>query len=346
MSVYQDSIQICDGDSILLAGNFQFTSGLYLDTLTSINGCDSIIESYLLVNPTYYASDTIELCSGDSLFVGGTYQTTAGIYLDTLSSSIGCDSIIESIVSIINYVSQYDTLSICAGDSILLGGSYVFTTGNYVDTISVTGSCDSILNTNLTVYPVSIDTITLTVCEEFITSSNDTIINSGIYHDTLSSVNGCDSIIVYDLTINQQSVVAISDTACAPYTSPAGNIYTVSGFYTDTLVNSVGCDSLIIIDLTIYCNDIDGDGIPDIDDIDNDNDGISDIDEGTGDTDGDGIPDYLDVDSDNDGIYDVDESGNGYLDTNNDGVIDANDTGFTDTNNNGCLLYTSPSPRD
>ena len=30
------------------------------------------------------------------------------------------------------------------------------TTGNYVDTISVTGSCDSMLNTSLTVYPVSI----------------------------------------------------------------------------------------------------------------------------------------------------------------------------------------------
>ena len=82
LSVYQDSIQICDGDSILLAGNYQSTSGLYLDTLTSINGCDSIIESYLLVNPTYYASDTIELCSGDSLFVGGTSKS------NTLKSKI------------------------------------------------------------------------------------------------------------------------------------------------------------------------------------------------------------------------------------------------------------------
>ena len=147
--------------------------------------------------------------------------------------------------------------------------------------------------------------------------------------------DGCDSIITYDLTINQSSFSTLNDTTCGPFTSPAGNIYTVSGFYTDTLTNSVGCDSLIVIQLTIYCNDIDGDeNIPDIDDIDNDNDGIR-FDEGTGDTDGDGIPDYLDIDSDNDGIYDVDESGNGDLDTNNDGVIDANDNGFADTNNNG-----------
>ena len=119
------------------------------------------------------------------------------------------------------------------------------------------------------------------------------------------------------------------------YISPLGNIYTSTGIYTDTLQSSTGCDSLIVIDLTIYCDDIDGDGIPDIDDDDNDNDGISDDDEGTGDSDGDGIPDYLDLDSDNDGIYDVVESGNGYQDTNNDGVIDINDIGFTDTDNNG-----------
>ena len=179
--------------------------------MTSINGCDSIIESYLLINPTYYVSDSIELCNGDSLFAGGAYQTTAGLYLDTLTSSNGCDSIIESIVSVINFVSLYDTLSICAGDSIFLGGAYVYITGDYVDTISVLGSCDSIVNTNLTVYPVSIDTVTITACEEFITSTNDTLISSGIYHDTLSSVHGCDSVIIYDLTINQQSVVSISE---------------------------------------------------------------------------------------------------------------------------------------
>jgi heat shock protein beta len=96
-----------------------------------------------------------------------------------------------------------------------------------------------------------------------------------------------------------------------------------------------GCDSLIIIDLTIYCDDTDGDGIPDVDDDDNDNDGISDDDEGTGDSDGDGIPDYLDIDSDNDGIYDVVESGNGNLDTNDDGVLNQDDLGYVDVDKNG-----------
>ena len=53
------------------------------------------------------------------------------------------------------------------------------------------------------------------------------------------------------------------------------------------------------------------------------------------DTDGDGVPDYQDLDSDNDGINDVDEGGNGNQDINRDGVIDANDTGYSDTNMDG-----------
>jgi len=65
--------------------------------------------------------------------------------------------------------------------------------------------------------------------------------------------------------------------------------------------------------------DGDGDGIPNITDIDDDNDGIRDIDEGFDcsgvceavDTDDDGIPDHCDPDSDNDGCPDALEAGHG-----------------------------------
>lgn len=57
--------------------------------------------------------------------------------------------------------------------------------------------------------------------------------------------------------------------------------------------------------------DSDGDGIPDWQDFDSDDDGISDKVEGAGDTDGDGDPDYLDTDSDGDGRADGDEDRNG-----------------------------------
>ena len=55
--------------------------------------------------------------------------------------------------------------------------------------------------------------------------------------------------------------------------------------------------------------DNDKDGIPDDDDVDDDNDGILDIREDTTDLDGDGIPNHFDLDSDGDGCFDVIEAG-------------------------------------
>ncbi|HTF06173.1 MAG TPA: gliding motility-associated C-terminal domain-containing protein [Bacteroidia bacterium] len=75
--------------------------------------------------------------------------------------------------------------------------------------------------------------------------------------------------------------------------------------------------------------DHDGDGIPDITDLDDDNDGIVDTIETNLDTDGDGIPNSLDLDSDNDGVPDIIEVGG--PDANGDGIVD----NFVDTNNDG-----------
>ncbi len=59
--------------------------------------------------------------------------------------------------------------------------------------------------------------------------------------------------------------------------------------------------------------DSDGDGVSDLVDVDDDNDGILDIIEGTTDTDLDTIPNYLDLDSDGDGCPDAVEGGDAII---------------------------------
>lgn len=85
--------------------------------------------------------------------------------------------------------------------------------------------------------------------------------------------------------------------------------------------------------------DNDADGIIDLVDLDDDNDGIPDTIEGTVDTDGDGRLDQYDLDSDNDGVPDVIEAGGS--DPDNDGKIG---TGvITDSNNNGLADSVDPA---
>jgi len=96
----------------------------------------------------------------------------------------------------------------------------------------------------------------------------------------------------------------------------------------------------------IICqSDWDMDGIEDLTDEDDDNDGISDLVEGASDTDGDGIINSLDLDSDNDGIPDAIEANNGVLPNNmlDEGYyspaylvsVDVNSNGWYETSEGG-----------
>ncbi|MFV0392169.1 MAG: hypothetical protein ACK5KP_09860, partial [Paludibacteraceae bacterium] len=107
---------------------------------------------------------------------------------------------------------------------------------------------------------------------------------------------------------------------------PAANIPDAGTQYTVFVSNgNAGCSGELLdsIDFTCICtdgastdgtptaSDLDGDGVNDVCDLDDDNDGILDTEEGycdncpVVDTDSDGIPDYLDLDSDNDGCLDA-----------------------------------------
>jgi gliding motility-associated-like protein len=333
---FDDTTSLIGCDSVSWNGVFYYQSGIYNDTLQRVTGCDSILTLDLIINQSTMTNNFVQICSGDSILVGGSYQLSGGVYFDTLQTAAGCDSITSTTLTVTTFYTVPLNSQICNNDSILFGGNYLDTSGIYYDTVQNSNGCDTLFVLDLVVDSAIPNTlININACDEFLTPNGILITSSGVFNDTLVAVSGCDSIINYNVTITYSSFVTVTDTACGSYLSPQGNIYTATGIYTDTLVNSIGCDSIITIDLLIFCNDTDGDGIPDDIDQDDDNDGISDVDEGTGDTDGDGIPDYLDVDSDNDGIFDVVESGNGLLDTNNDGVIDSNDTGFSDNNNNG-----------
>ncbi|MBL1231673.1 MAG: hypothetical protein CMD31_11090 [Flavobacteriales bacterium] len=116
------AVQICQGDSALIGGAYQFTSGVYNDTLATQNGCDSIISTTLTVNPIVVTQTTAGICQGDSILLGGSFQTTAGVYYDSLTTSLGCDSIIETTLSITpqNTIVIDPVLPLCFGDNIIL----------------------------------------------------------------------------------------------------------------------------------------------------------------------------------------------------------------------------------
>ena len=108
-----DSLSICSGDSALIAGNYESTSGTYRDTLTAQAGCDSVAVLGLTIIPTLANTvDSIGICTGDSAMLAGVYETTSGVYYDTLRTSAGCDSIVETHLTVDNVIYVHDVIDL------------------------------------------------------------------------------------------------------------------------------------------------------------------------------------------------------------------------------------------
>ncbi len=252
-STVQKTDSICQGDSVMIAGMYRSMAGVYCDTLTASNGCDSICCTTLSILPSYSTTSTDDICDGDSIFLGGAWQTTAGNYCDTLTASNGCDSIHCVLLSVLNGSVVYTNDSICDGDSIYLAGAWRFTSGIYCDSITSPNGCMGVFCTDLTVLPTDSVYKTDSICaNDSIWLSGMWVNQPGMYYDTLTNMYGCDSICCTNLTILPVDMVNKADSICYGDSLWIGGSWrTMSGIYYDTLTNMYGCDSICITNLSV-----------------------------------------------------------------------------------------------
>lgn len=88
------SATICNSDSLFLAGDWQSTSGVFYDTVTT-SCCDSIFETTLTVLPAALGTLNETICFGDSIVINGTSYSssvTGAIEIFVNSGPNGCDS--------------------------------------------------------------------------------------------------------------------------------------------------------------------------------------------------------------------------------------------------------------
>src|SRR5690606_37886798 len=64
------SLILCFGESFTVNGNTYVESGVYVDTLQSVSGCDSIVTLNLTVLPELAFNNEIVICEGETITVG------------------------------------------------------------------------------------------------------------------------------------------------------------------------------------------------------------------------------------------------------------------------------------
>jgi len=102
--------------------------------------------------PTVFHTQNNTICNGENLTVGVNTYNTTGVYIDTLTTNDGCDSIVTTNLTVTSGFEISQNVTICYGESYSIGNSTYSTPGNFIDTLQmVTGSCDSIVYTNLNI---------------------------------------------------------------------------------------------------------------------------------------------------------------------------------------------------
>ncbi|HXH19259.1 MAG TPA: gliding motility-associated C-terminal domain-containing protein, partial [Chitinophagales bacterium] len=198
------SASICAGDSFFAGGDWQSVPGVYTDTFVSASGCDSIVQTTLIILQGSVTNISPTICEGETYFAGGALQTTAGVYFDTIPLPGGCDSIVITTLTVNDTAVTNLSFDICNGDSIFAEGSWRKNPGTYFDNLTTTSGCDSTVITSLTVRPQAIYNYVKRICE------GDSALIEGTWYvspvtifDTLegAAANGCDSIVVHELIV-------------------------------------------------------------------------------------------------------------------------------------------------
>ncbi len=154
--LYNSTTIICEGDSAMVFGQYETMDSLYTQNFTTFKGCDSIYTHDLIVMPNYHDTLVANICQGDSILIGGTYESVAGSFYYAYSSMYGCDSTVQT--TLVVHPEYYDVknISICSNDSIFLAGAWQNTPGVYTDSLTSAYGCDSVTVTTLSINPIPI----------------------------------------------------------------------------------------------------------------------------------------------------------------------------------------------
>ncbi len=194
---------ICQGDSVFAGGIWQTSTGTYLDNLTTAAGCDSTITTNLTVHINQALNVNQTICQGQTYFAGGAWQSTSGLYYDSLQTSNGCDSVVTTSLVVNLVSSSNNNINICNGTSYNFFGNSLTTAGTYTDTVKNGNSygCDSVVTINLVVDPSYSNTVTNILCEgDSFYVGTGYVTTGGTFIANMTTGAGCDSNTTYVLT--------------------------------------------------------------------------------------------------------------------------------------------------
>ncbi len=202
---------ICSGESFPLGDTTYTSSGIFVDTLPDAQGvADSLVLLDLTVFPVADTLLDVAICAGETFVVGSSAYSTAGNYVDSLTSAEGCDSIVQLALEVIPVDTTNLSLGFCPGDTVEVGGERFDSAGLYTVRLPAASGCDSLLVADIFEYPTYEQEVDSITCSG----------TSGTFTLDLLTENGCDSTLIVHLmayeTFDTIPLMTSGDTLFAP----------------------------------------------------------------------------------------------------------------------------------
>jgi gliding motility-associated-like protein len=192
----------------------------------------------LTVNPSYQFVENQTICQGSSYVWHGNTYTLAGTYYDSLTTSLGCDSVYVLNLQINPTYTTNINQTICEGQVYNWYGQDYNATGTYYHSLTAINGCDSTLVLNLTVQPLPVVTISSSqnsICsggsailtafgaDSYLWSTNETTQsitvnpNTTTIYSVTGTTNGCSDTAMITITVHplpQITITASSNNIC------------------------------------------------------------------------------------------------------------------------------------
>lgn len=252
---------ICQGGETTFCEVTYSVAGRYSHTLSTTEGCDSIVTLQLVVNPISVSESYDTTCDNIPYSFGGQTLTVGGDHLHVFHNIYRCDSTVTLHLHIDSVThSVYDTTII---ENALAwysfnGQSFSGEVSHETITIVNRAGCDSIIDFTLHIIPNVGTHVDSAVCATLLPLlwNGKTFNGAGTQSALLQSAYGSDSTVTMTLYVNPIYDDTTHATICDDETYTFnGNSYSSSSVHTDMLQSVAGCDSATTLVLTVNPTD-------------------------------------------------------------------------------------------
>jgi len=140
----------CANEPININGELVSTDQVFIQIVSNIHGCDSVITTYLKFLPLPTRSESIEFCAGASVVIGGVGYNQSGTVVDTIpATGPGCDTVVTYTLNMLTLPTRSESIEFCPGETINIGGNAYTLPGTVTDTIPAVSGCDTVVTYSL-----------------------------------------------------------------------------------------------------------------------------------------------------------------------------------------------------